>query len=129
MALTTSLTTLASKATPRNGFGGASAVWPALSSSRVTPPNPDASAEAPWATTTGGPGVGVRVGVGGVPQPPLRPRPGASRPGGAPPGTYPPVLPPSPATRPPPARGTEPAGRPPQDRFKRLARHLRRDRR
>src|SRR5579871_4778239 len=58
MALTTSLTTLASKATPRNGFGGASAVWPALSSSRITPANPDASAKAPWTRTTVGPGMG-----------------------------------------------------------------------
>src|SRR5579864_3213445 len=57
MALTTSLTTLASKATPRNGFGGASAVWPALSSSRITPANPDASAKAPWTRTTVGPGM------------------------------------------------------------------------
>src|ERR1700735_3123365 len=57
MALTTSLTTLASKATPRNGVGGASAVWPALSSSRITPANPDASAKAPWTRTTVGPGM------------------------------------------------------------------------
>src|SRR5215468_11291917 len=59
MALTTSLTTLASKATPRNGFGGASVVWPALSSSRITPANPDASAKAPWTRTTVGPGMGT----------------------------------------------------------------------
>src|SRR5215472_3776259 len=58
MALTTLLTTLASKATPRSGFGGASTVWPALSSSRITPPNPDASAKAPWTRTTVGPGMG-----------------------------------------------------------------------
>src|SRR5690242_7369010 len=62
MALTTSLTTLASKATPRNGFGGASAVWPALSSSRITPANPDASAKAPWTRTTVGPGMGFSSG-------------------------------------------------------------------
>src|SRR5215831_7983926 len=64
MALTTSLTTLASKATPRNGFGGASTVWPALSSSRITPANPDASAKAPWTRTTVGPGMGFSLGVG-----------------------------------------------------------------
>src|ERR1700683_483046 len=63
MALTTSLTTLASKATPRNGFGGASAVWPALSSSRITPANPDASAKAPWTRTTVGPGTGFSSGL------------------------------------------------------------------
>src|SRR6516162_141498 len=57
MALTTSATTLASKPTPRNGFGGASAVCPALSSSRITPANPDASAKAPWTRTTVGPGI------------------------------------------------------------------------
>src|SRR5215468_10529839 len=58
MALTTAPTTLASKATPRNGFGGASTVWPAFSSSRITPPNPDASAKAPWTRTIVGPGMG-----------------------------------------------------------------------
>src|SRR5262245_62802553 len=58
MALTTSPTTLASKATPRNGFGGASTVWPALSSSRITPAKPDASAKAPGTRTTVGPGMG-----------------------------------------------------------------------
>src|SRR5262250_3525199 len=63
MALTTSLTTLASKATPRNGFGGASAVWPALSSSRITPANPDASAKAPCTRTTVGPGMGFSSGL------------------------------------------------------------------
>src|SRR5580704_19362562 len=67
MALTTSLTTLASKATPRNGFGGASAVWPALSSSRITPANPDASAKAPWTRTTVGPGMGSPHGWRGDP--------------------------------------------------------------
>src|SRR6476646_4426558 len=68
MALTTSLTTLASKATPRNGFGGASAVWPALSSSRITPANPDASAKAPWTRTTVGPGMGFSSGLERWPQ-------------------------------------------------------------
>src|ERR1700683_1665806 len=68
MALTTSLTTLASKATPRNGFGGASAVWPALSSSRITPANPDASAKAPWTRTTVGPGTGFSSGLERWPQ-------------------------------------------------------------
>src|SRR5580704_11833756 len=68
MALTTSLTTLASKATPRNGFGGASAVWPALSSSRITPANPDASAKAPWTRTTVGPGPGFSSGLERRPQ-------------------------------------------------------------
>src|SRR5215813_12225111 len=63
MALTTSLTTPASKATPRNGFGGASTVWPALSSSRITPANPDASAKAPWTRTTVGPGMGSSSGL------------------------------------------------------------------
>src|SRR6516225_11758709 len=58
MALTTLATTPASKATPRNGFGGASTVCPALSSSRITPANPDASAKAPWTRTTVGPGMG-----------------------------------------------------------------------
>src|SRR5215470_11955340 len=85
MALTTSLTTLASKATPRNGFGGASAVWPALSSSRITPANPDASAKAPWTRTTVGPGIGVLLGVGEVTPTTLRHRtrgvgPGVRRP-------------------------------------------------
>src|SRR5580693_6886317 len=68
MALTTSLTTLASKATPRNGFGGASAVWPTLSSSRITPANPDASAKAPWTRTTVGPGMGFSSGLKRWPQ-------------------------------------------------------------
>src|SRR5580704_15938439 len=68
MALTTSLTTLASKATPRNGFGGASTVWPALSSSRITPANPDASAKAPWTRTTVGPGMGFSSGLERWPQ-------------------------------------------------------------
>src|SRR5579859_3291575 len=68
MALTTSLTTLASKATPRNGFGGASAVWPALSSSRITPANPDASAKAPCTRTTVGPGMGFSSGLEKWPQ-------------------------------------------------------------
>src|ERR1700758_2250414 len=63
MALTTPATTLASKPTPRNGFGGASTVWPALSSSRITPANPDASAKAPWTRTTVGPGMGVLLGL------------------------------------------------------------------
>src|ERR1700755_818786 len=63
MDLTTSLTTLASKATPRNGCGGPSAVWPALSSSRITPANPDASAKAPWTRTTVGPGMGFSSGL------------------------------------------------------------------
>src|SRR6201987_1001237 len=63
MALTTSLTTLASKATLRNGFGGASTVWPVLSSSRITPANPDASAKAPWTRTTVGPGMGFSSGL------------------------------------------------------------------
>src|SRR5580700_11476627 len=67
MALTTSLTTLASKATPRNGFGGASTVWPALSSSRITPANPDASAKAPWTRTTVAPGMGSPQGWRGDP--------------------------------------------------------------
>src|SRR5215467_11970194 len=67
MALTTSLTTLASKPTPRNGFGGASAVWPSLSSSRITPANPDASAKAPWTRTTVGPGMGSPRGRRGDP--------------------------------------------------------------
>src|SRR6516165_3748462 len=63
MALTTLPTTPASKATPRNGFGGASTVWPALSSSRITPANPDASAKAPWTRTTVGPGMGFSSGL------------------------------------------------------------------
>src|SRR4029077_17583626 len=63
MALTTSPTTPASNATHRNGFGGASTVWPALSSSRITPPNPDASANAPWTKTTVGPGIGFSSGL------------------------------------------------------------------
>src|SRR5262245_25151851 len=67
MALTTSLTTLASKPTPRNGFGGASTVWPVLSSSRITPANPDASAKAPWTRTTVGPGMGSPRGWRGGP--------------------------------------------------------------
>src|SRR5215510_12166015 len=86
MALTTSATTPASKATPRNGFGGASAVWPALSSSRITPANPDASAKAPWTKTTVGPGTGVLLGVGEVTPTTLRHRTRASRPGCAAPG-------------------------------------------
>src|SRR5262249_52312343 len=90
MALTTSPTTLASKATPRNGFGGASTAWPALSSSRITPANPDASAKAPWTRTTVGPGMGFSSGVGEATQTTLRHPTQASRPRGAPPGT--PVL-------------------------------------
>src|SRR5690348_8216148 len=78
MALTTSLTTPASKATPRNGFGGASAVWPALSSSRITPANPDASAKAPWTRTTVGPGMGSPRGWGGGPNDVTSPDPGES---------------------------------------------------
>src|SRR6516164_6493230 len=75
MALTTSLTTLASKATPRNGFGGASTVWPALSSSRITPANPDASAKAPWTRTTVGPGMGSPEGWRGDPNDATSPDP------------------------------------------------------
>src|SRR5271157_588465 len=78
MALTTSLTTLASKATPRNGFGGASAVWPALSSSRITPANPDASAKAPWTRTTVGPGTGFSSGWRGDPDDVTSPDPSES---------------------------------------------------
>src|SRR2546423_11505632 len=88
MALTTSLTTLASKATPRNGFGGASALWPGLSSSRITPADPDASAKAPWTSTTGGPGMGVSSGL--ERRPPrylIGPQP--ARPRGAPPARNP----------------------------------------
>src|SRR5215472_633463 len=85
MALTTSLTTLASKPTPRNGFGGASAVWPALSSSRITPANPDASAKAPWTRTTVGPGMRSPQ-VGEMTPTTLRHRTRASRPGCAAPG-------------------------------------------
>src|SRR6476469_9963658 len=78
MALTTSLTTLASKATPRNGFGGASAVWPALSSSRITPANPDASAKAPWTRTTVGPGIGFSLGLERWPNDVMSPDPSES---------------------------------------------------
>src|SRR6516162_3161270 len=42
----------ASEDSPRSGFGIATTVWPALFSSRITPPNPDASANAPWTRTT-----------------------------------------------------------------------------
>ena len=52
MAFTTALTAAASEARLRSGFGGAIAVWPALSSSRITPAKPDASAKAPWTRTT-----------------------------------------------------------------------------
>src|SRR5215469_1788523 len=75
MALTTLPTTLASKATPRNGFGGASTVWPALSSSRITPANPDASAKAPWTRTTVGPGMGFSSGCRGDPHDATAPDP------------------------------------------------------
>src|ERR1700734_3050902 len=85
MALTTSLTTLASKATPRNGFGGASAVWPALLSSRITPANPDASAKAPWTRTTVGPGMGSSSGLERGAQRRYVTRPGRVGPGGRPP--------------------------------------------
>src|SRR6516165_3990448 len=78
MALTTSLTTLASKATPRKGFGGASAMWPALSSSRITPANPDASAKAPWTRTTVGPGMGSPRGWRGDPNDVTSPDPSES---------------------------------------------------
>src|SRR5215472_13117127 len=115
MALTTSATTPASKATPRNGFGGASAVWPALSSSRITPANPDASAKAPWTRTTVGPGMGSSSGLERWPQRRYVTGPEPVGPGGAPPGTQPVGLCRSTAMRPPPASSTEPAGRPPQE--------------
>src|ERR1700758_4980298 len=41
----------ASKARLRKGLGGATTVWPALCSSRITPANPDASANAPCTRT------------------------------------------------------------------------------
>src|SRR5438876_9787509 len=78
MALTTLPTTLASKATPRNGFGGASTVWPELSSSRITPANPDASAKAPWTRTTVGPGMGFSWGWRGDPDDITSPDPSES---------------------------------------------------
>src|ERR1700756_1904782 len=78
MALTTPLTALASKATPRNGFGGASAVWPALSSSRITPANPDASANEPWERTTVGPGTGLSSARRGGPNDVTSPDPSES---------------------------------------------------
>src|SRR5215831_10000664 len=79
MALTTLAVTLASKATPRNGFGGASTVWPALSSSRITPANPDALAKAPWTRTTVGPGMGFSSRLAEVTPMTLRHRTRASR--------------------------------------------------
>src|SRR6516162_5319094 len=82
MALTTLLTTLASKATPRSGFGGASTVWPALSSSRITPANPDASAKAPWTRTTVGPGMGSPRGCRGGPHDATSPDPSGPAQGG-----------------------------------------------
>src|SRR6516165_5545368 len=82
MAWTTLLTTPASKATPRNGFGGASTVWPALSSSRITPANPDASAKAPWTRTTVGPGMGSPRGCRGGPHDATSPDPSGPAQGG-----------------------------------------------
>src|SRR5215468_11699504 len=41
----------ASEDSPRSGLGIATTVWPSLFSSRITPPNPDASANAPCTRT------------------------------------------------------------------------------
>src|SRR5215469_1341261 len=49
----------ASEDSPRSGFGIATTVWPSLSSSRITPPNPDASANAPCTRTIVGPGASL----------------------------------------------------------------------
>src|SRR5215467_10039493 len=56
MALTRVAIDSASEASPRSGFGIATTVWPSLFSSRITPPNPDASANAPCTRTIVAPG-------------------------------------------------------------------------
>src|SRR6516164_11320409 len=49
----------ASEDSPRSGFGIATTVWPSLLSSRITPPNPDASANAPCTRTMVVPGASL----------------------------------------------------------------------
>src|SRR5215467_2723282 len=56
-ALTRMAIDSASEASPRSGLGIAMTVWPSLSSSRITPPNPDASANAPCTRTIVEPGT------------------------------------------------------------------------
>src|SRR5580658_8197200 len=58
MALIPALTAAASEERLRSGFGGATTVSPALSSSRITPAKPDASANAPWMRTIVGSLIG-----------------------------------------------------------------------
>src|SRR5262249_17710701 len=43
----------------RSGLGMATTVWPSLFSSRITPPNPDASANAPCTRTIVAPGASL----------------------------------------------------------------------
>src|SRR5262245_52602244 len=47
----------ASDASPRSGLGRATTVWPSLFSSRITPPTPDASQNAPCTRTIVVPGT------------------------------------------------------------------------
>src|SRR6516165_10880438 len=49
----------ASEDSPRSGFAIATTVWPSLFSSRITPPNPDASANAPCTRTIVAPGTSL----------------------------------------------------------------------
>ena len=49
----------ASETSPRSGLGIATTVWPSLFSSRITPPNPDASANAPCTSTMVVPGTSL----------------------------------------------------------------------
>src|SRR5215471_17049413 len=59
MALTRVAIDSASEASPRSGLGIATTVWPSLFSSRITPPNPDASANAPCTRTIVAPGTSL----------------------------------------------------------------------
>src|ERR1700744_4040484 len=59
MDWTTALIAAASEARLRSGFGGATTSYPEVTSSRLMPAKPDASANAPWTRTT----VGLRESV------------------------------------------------------------------
>src|SRR5262247_3332134 len=59
IALTRVAIDCASEDSPRSGFGIATTAWPSLFSSRITPPNPDASANAPCTRTMVVPGASL----------------------------------------------------------------------
>src|ERR1700761_7549810 len=59
MDWTTALIAAASEARLRSGFGGATTSYPEVTSSRLMPAKPDASANAPWTRTTVGLGESV----------------------------------------------------------------------